>query len=352
MESRALESWIPIQRITPLIDAEPVLVLIGLTLAAWLTHKFVLKGLSKERHELLNELFTNLYAHLLNAGILTVCFWGMGVFAPETPVLQRVLPYVGLVALAAGTVVFIKAAKILVFEYLFLGHGRAGVPVLLVNLMTLILSLLVAGWIATHVFNVQLAPLLATSAIFSVVLGLALQETLGNLFAGISLQVDKPYEIGDWIELNGESSNWIGQVFEITWRATTIIGFADEQITIPNRVMAQSQISNFTRSEKPFLRYQGIKLPLNVDVELARKVLLEAVGSSQGVEKNPPPLIYVSEITESWILFRLLYYITDYGGQFTIRDCILSRCMEALSKNNIPIASQRVSISREDDLSA
>ena len=75
-----------------------------------------------------------------------------------------------------------------------------------------------------------------------------MQDTLGNLFAGVALQFDKPYEIGDWIEIHNSGQKWVGQIYEITWRATLLIGFVEEFITVPNRVMGQSEISNFRRS--------------------------------------------------------------------------------------------------------
>lgn len=67
---------------------------------------------------------------------------------------------------------------------------------------------------------------------FSLILGLALQDTLGNLFAGVALQLDKPYEIGDWIEISPRAQVWVGQVEEISWRATTMIGLFDELLVL------------------------------------------------------------------------------------------------------------------------
>src|SRR5262249_25507055 len=149
-----------------------------------------------------------------------------------------------------------KTCRILLFEYLFLSHMRAGVPLLLVNLFTLLLTLVMGGWLCTAIFDVKLGPLLATSAIFSVVLGLALQDTLGKRFAGVAMQFDKPYEIGDWIEIMLNGQKWVGQVQEISWRATVMVGISDEHISVPNRLMGQTQISNFATTKRPIWRSQ------------------------------------------------------------------------------------------------
>ena len=163
---------------------------------------------------------------------------------------------------------------------------RVAVPVLLVNLFTLLLSMVLGGWIVTDIFNVRLAPLLATSAIFSLVLGLALQDTLGNLFSGVAMQFDKPYEIGDWVEIQtGGTQKWVGQIEEISWRATVLIGFAEELITIPNRVISQSEISNFTRKGKPIIRSQVFRIAFGEDQVKVRR---GDAGRRARVRRDPP----------------------------------------------------------------
>ena len=129
-----------------------------------------------------------------------------------------VTPYIAMAAFVWGNVVFVKTCRLIVLQYLFLGSMRHGVPLLLVNIFSLILSIVLLFWGITHIFGVQVGPLLATSAAASVILGLAMQDTLGNLFAGISLQIDRSFEIGDWVEVVSGIQKTTGQVREITWR--------------------------------------------------------------------------------------------------------------------------------------
>jgi small-conductance mechanosensitive channel len=240
--------------------------------------------------------------------------------------------------------VVVKVARILAFESLFLINMRVGFPLLLINLFTLLLSILIGSWIATEVFGVRLAPVLATSAIFSLVLGLALQDTLGNLFAGVALQFDKPYEIGDWIEISTPNQKWAGQVEEISWRATLLIGIADERITVPNRVVAQAEIANFSHKEKPFLRSQNFKLQHAVDIEVAKRSLVQGALKVPRILKEHPPLVFVTEAHDSWLNFRLIYSINNYGSQFSIADEVITACISELRKNQISIAPQRIEV--------
>ena len=89
--------------------------------------------------------------------------------------------------------------------------------------------------------NRDLSPLLATSAVLSIVLGLALQDTLGNFFAGVSLHVDEPYQIGDAIRVNG----MLGRVESVSWRTTSVRTNADNLIVFPNSHVARQPVEVF-----------------------------------------------------------------------------------------------------------
>jgi small-conductance mechanosensitive channel len=210
-----------------------------------------------------------------------------------------------------------------------------------VNLFTLLASIVVGAWMLTEIFGLKIAPLLATSAIFSIVLGLAMQDTLGNLFAGVALQIDKPYEIGHWVEVQNGMQKWVGQVYEISWRATVLIGLSDETMTIPNRIMAQAQVSNFSIRSEPFARAQLFKIAHGSDLSLAKTTLLNACAKIPEVLKTPAPLVFCSESQESGITLKVIYALQDYGAQFRVQDLVLSLGLAHLQTAGIPVAFHR-----------
>ncbi len=333
-----------------MVQLEPALVIAGLAALAWFAYQAFLRGLTADRHRLLGSSFSNLAIHLASAAALLAAYQGLR-FAAATGIspgaIDRVSSYVGVVTLLSGSMVFVKTSRILVLQYLFIGHMRAGVPILLVNLFTLLLSIILGGWLFGEIFNVNLTPLLATSAVLSLVLGLALQDTLGNLFAGVALQFDKPYEIGDWIEIQAQSQKWIGQVQEISWRATVLVGFSDETLTIPNRVVAQAEVSNYSTKRLPIVRSQIFRLPYGVSLTRAKEVLLSAAGSVPQIRLVPAPLVIATEAGESWIAVKLVYSIDDYGAQFVIADQVITAALKALAGAGIPLASARLSLTKE-----
>lgn len=343
MGDHALVSWIPADRLAVVLQPEPAVLILLSIVAAWIGYKTLLRGLSSERHLRLRGLFRNVGWHTLASIAFLALYWALDNHL-EGSYWVRVVPNIGLIALIWWSIVLIKIFRVFVFEYLFFTNMRAGVPVLIVNLLTLLLSCLVAAGILAGIFNFHLAPLLATSAVFSIVLGLALQDTLGNLVAGVALQFDKPYSIGDWIEVSNpaNSQKTIGQVREISWRAVNLISFTEETITIPNRVVAQAEISNFSGRDRPFLRGQFYKIPYGHSLEKVRPLLLGALESIPGVRKVPVPIVLFLESNESWMLLKLIYSLHDFGAQFTVADQVNSSVIARLTEAGIPIASHRI----------
>jgi small-conductance mechanosensitive channel len=347
VNSKINQPWIPFDRIASLVQLEPALFIVALALLSWLLYKVFLKDLSPERHRNLRTLFVNLSAHL---GVFIGLFVVYAISQKNLNhliIADRVTSYFGLATLVSGAIVFVKSSRILLFEYLFFGHMKEGVPVLIVNLFTLMLSIGIVGWMATEILGVKLTPLLATSAIFSLVLGLALQDTLGNLFAGVALQLDKPYEIGHWIEIQTGGQKMIGQVQEITWRATVLVGLFDEHLIIPNRVISQAEVSNFSATHLPIWRTQLFKIPYTADISSTRELLTRAVSQAQGVRKSPEPLVLVSEANESWLVFRCSYTIDDYGMQWRTSNHVITAVVEELKSSGLGIAAQRLQIVKE-----
>lgn len=324
---------------------EPALVLVALAFLSWLVYRILLRKVSIERHRNLRKLFINMLAHLVVFGILFGMYTAVrnsvdvGISAND-----RLASYLGLGSLVSGAIVFVKISRILMFEYLFLGHMRAGVPLLIVNLFALLLSIGIAGWFATEIFGVRLGPVLATSAVFSLILGLALQDTLGNLFAGVALQLDKPYEIGDWVEVAQSGTKYVGQVEEISWRATTMIGLFDELLILPNRMMAMAEISNFTTRRTPIWRSQSFRIPYTADLNLAKEVIAGSIRNVEGVRRTPAPVAWIAETSESWLVFRCSYAIDQYIAQFQIGSNVISAVVEGLREAGFTAAANRVQV--------
>ncbi|AFY01713.1 mechanosensitive ion channel family protein [Bdellovibrio bacteriovorus] len=339
------EKFIKIQALYGLLELEPFILLGALIAITWIFYKFFLKEASDERHRSLRNHFRTLLRHYVILAFLFLLFIFMQTSEPQIGRFAKFIPYVAFLTFIWGNVVFVKTSRLIVLQYLFLGSMKHGVPLLLVNIFSLILSIVLVFWGITHVFGLEVGPLLATSAAASVILGLALQDTLGNLFAGISLQLDRNFEIGDWLEITSGIQKATGQVREITWRSTTLVGFSDELITFPNRFMANAQISNFSPPDNPIVRRQIFRLAFGQNIELAKQILERTVAGVGEIRGIPAPWAYVSDTNEHWVEVKIIYFIDNYGSQFNIGDKVYVRGIEALKAQGIKLARQVVELS-------
>ncbi len=338
------DRFIQTQKLYQTLDLEIFIFLFTLGLFAFLFYKFFLKDATPERHHSIKNHLKTLLKYFI---VLTIVY---GIFTLtlqasfDDPNIRRLLPYLGFVTFLTGILFFIKTCRLLVLQYLFLGSMRAGVPLLLVNIFTLILSIVIAFWTFNNIFGVQLTPLLATSAAFSIVMGLALQDTLGNLFAGISMQVDKTFEIGDWLEIMNGATKIVGQVKELSWRSTVLIGFADEMITLPNKLVSQSQVSNFSPEGAPILRSQTFKFGFNTDIPKTIRLLEQVAVQISDICAHPPPSAFVLETNDYGVSIKLIYFIENYGRQFAVGNKVVTTALELLNKNGIQTARPSIHI--------
>jgi len=336
------DQWIPVEKIQYLIQLEAFAILWALLPLGFLFYKLFLKGITEKRHANLRGRFLRTFIYFVITTVLAFAHWTLFKYAyraTDEYLLVKSASYLSLFALIFGAISTVKIAQIYVYLYLFFANMSVGVPRLLANMFTLVFSLLLVSWIAADIFGFQLAAVLATSAVFSLVLGLALQDTLGNLFSGVALQIDRPFSIGDWVEIHNGSEKWNGQVQEVSWRATTLMGFADELILIPNRLIAQSQLINFSHLQKPARLNQAFRFRFDANIPLARKSLLDGLNAVPDVLSDPPPRTLITEVTESWITVKVFYSLVDYGTRYRTGDVIITNILEQIRKNNLTLAT-------------
>ncbi|MGH7907871.1 MAG: mechanosensitive ion channel family protein, partial [Candidatus Binataceae bacterium] len=199
------------------------------------------------------------------------------------------------------------------------------------DLLMLLLFALVVAVVLRVDFKVNVAPLLATSAVLTVVLGFALQETLGNIFSGLTLQLEKPFEPGDWIR----SANHLGRVLGIGWRSTTIVTFANERLDIPNALLAKDVLINYANEHVADEIWLGISYlaPPN----RVREVILGAMRDIPEVLRTPAPEVYAWEYGESAIRYRVRYWLADYGMSEDVRDRVTTALWYVLRRNGLEI---------------
>jgi small-conductance mechanosensitive channel len=181
--------------------------------------------------------------------------------------------------------------------------------------------------------NLDVSALVATSAVTSLVLGLALQPILSNFFAGLVVSVERPFRINDWIRV-GEHE---GRVVAITWRTTHLRTRENDNLVIPNSKLAEERVLNFYYPHTLHMERIQVRADSRVPPYRVRRALLEAVVGIDGALDKPSPDVVVRELGESAIHYELRVWIEDMVQAQRIAGDLRERVWEELKKAGIAI---------------
>jgi small-conductance mechanosensitive channel len=254
--------------------------------------------------------------------------------------LAKALPAIALLLLFASiarsafllVLVILQRAFALTFPKIFLDVAMA-------------LAYFAIGYVALIMANVETSGLLTGSAVLSLVLGLALQQTLGNIFAGLAIQLQQPFAIGDWIQFDDKREH-IGKVRESNWRATTVVTLDEVEIVIPNNKLAELPLTNFYRPDRWSRRSIYFVCPYSVPPHEVQRIVLAAVPGSFGVLEKPAPSVVTNLFTERGIEYWLRFFTVELDRRDGVDGGVRDRIWYALQRHGItmPVAVHDVTV--------
>jgi small-conductance mechanosensitive channel len=205
----------------------------------------------------------------------------------------------------------IKASNIVIENAIYKVSDVTGLSKDIVPLIENVakIAIIVAGlMVVLSIWKINITPLIASAGIAGAGIAIAAKDMIANFFGGISVFVDKPYKIGDFILLDkGER----GEVVAIGIRSTRIKTLDDIMITIPNAIIANSKIINES-APTPNVR---VRIPVNVaygsDIDLVEKTLIEIALQNENVMNEPAPRIFFSAFGESSLNLELLCWVKE-----------------------------------------
>jgi small-conductance mechanosensitive channel/CRP-like cAMP-binding protein len=195
---------------------------------------------------------------------------------------------------------------------------------------------LMAVLVTMHAAGVELGSILTTSALLTAVIGLSLQDTLGNLFAGLAIQLQQPFRVGDWIQWDDNDLN-IGRVTEMNWRAVTVVTLEHVEITVPNATLAKAGLSNFSAPAKEARRHVVVWAPPDHSPREIQRALILSLDGVKGVLSSPRPSAITLEFTERGVAYALRYFIRDFERRDIIAGEVRDRVWYALDRLGITI---------------
>ncbi len=181
------------------------------------------------------------------------------------------------------------------------------------------------------------------AGIIAAIIGFAAQAAIANLIAGVFIVMFKPFRIGDYIKLDKER---VGIVTDITLRHTVINTFENKRLIIPNSIISTESILNHTIEESKVLSFNNLKVGLNADIDLVRKIILEEAEKLEfsTVDEKNVAEVRVIDIHESYIHIRAYIWISEPFQEFKMKCKFKERVHKRFLHENIemPIPKRRI----------
>jgi MscS family membrane protein len=203
------------------------------------------------------------------------------------------------------------------------------IPVLRILGWTIVIYIIIAG-----IFKPPAATLLAVAASLGIAVGFASQDIFKNIFGGIMILFDKPFQVGDKIEIG----KYYGEVIKIGLRSTKMVTPDDSTVSVPNGEIMSTSVSNSNSGEADCQVVAEIYLPITVDTEIVRQIATEAAQVSKYIYLNKPiTVLFFNEIKEkkSYFTMRLKAYVMDIRYEFNFKSDMTELVIKELLKQKI-----------------
>ncbi|MBI3802051.1 MAG: mechanosensitive ion channel family protein [Deltaproteobacteria bacterium] len=239
-----------------------------------------------------------------------------------------VLSFLDLLSLVCGSTGLVG---LVVFD-LVLHRLQVRVPAILRDLIHLSVVVVI---VLAILYQRGLDPLslVTTSAVLTAVIGLALQSTLTNAFAGLALNTDRTLGIGDWVQ----AGDRIGRIVEIKWRSTSLWTEDGDLVIMPNSRLLDAEVQNLSRPDDVHRLWVKIGFHYRHPPHEVKQVLVDAVRNTPGVCTEPAPDCILLDFADSAIIYALRYWISDFAHHTAIESEVRTRIWYAARRNGLEI---------------
>jgi small-conductance mechanosensitive channel/CRP-like cAMP-binding protein len=190
--------------------------------------------------------------------------------------------------------------------------------------------------IIAYVFDLPIQGLLATSGAVAIILGLALQSTLGDVFSGVVLSFSRPYRPGDWISLEGGTD---GRVIELNWRATHVLTGRRDLAIVPNSTIAKSKIVNVSSPSG----IHGVTITVQLGAKTApaagAEILEHAILNCRLILATPSPSVTTKSITATFTEFEITFFVEELASATRAQNQLFDLIFRHLAVAGIELAT-------------
>ncbi|KQW22678.1 hypothetical protein ASC80_04820 [Afipia sp. Root123D2] len=193
----------------------------------------------------------------------------------------------------------------------------------------------VALSVVGFVFEVPIGTLVTTSGVVAIILGLALQNTLGDVFSGIALTLGRAYAIGDWVQLSDGTE---GRVTETNWRSTNLLTAAHDVVVLPNSVLARQGVTNRSRPDETHQIALSVRVAATQRPRRVEEIMWSVLQASSRIVKNPPPVVVLKTIDAIAIEVELHFRVDSLAIGTLAKNEIVDLLYDKCRTSGLPLA--------------
>ncbi|KPA15417.1 membrane protein containing Mechanosensitive ion channel MscS [Candidatus Magnetomorum sp. HK-1] len=221
------------------------------------------------------------------------------------------------------------------------------IPTVAKRFVAFIIMLFSIFGIVAFVFDERITGLLATSGVFAMIIGLAVQMNISNIFSGIALNVERPFRTGDWVKIGDLPE---GKVLDINWRSTRLRCRDNSIHNVPNSMVSDNEITNYSYPNLDYENHFFIHIDPSHAPDRVKKIIMDALLSVKEINNEPSPFVRFKGTTEFSTMYGVFYSSNQYQLKNQIDEIVWGRVFIHLKRAGIHIAMQRHRIYMTSDI--
>lgn len=227
----------------------------------------------------------------------------------------------------------IQGLLLLLVDFILVGKLRIEVPRILSDVLLIAFFLVSVLVILYYGTDLDITGVFTTAGVLSIVIGLALQDTLGNVFAGLALQTERPFKVGDWISFG----LFEGVVTDVSWRSTQFMTRTDDLVTIPNTTLSKETFINHSCPSRVSARLVDIGVAYRHSPSEVKRVLFAACAQVPEILDKPHPKVRLKSFDAYSITYQVKFWITDFAAVIDIEEAFRTVVWYAFQREGIEI---------------
>ncbi|MDB6148974.1 MAG: MscS Mechanosensitive ion channel [Chthoniobacter sp.] len=257
---------------------------------------------------------------------------------------EAALRHLGAATVLLGTFFVLALARRFFWENWFERIQKTRAPKFLSQIIALIVFLGALLVVFGVIYGYSIQGAVLGSTVVLGIIGFAMQDLLGNIIAGIALELGKPFRSGDWLMVEKHRA----EVIEVNWRSTRLRTNDDVYLDIPNKAIVGATITNLTFPTRQHAIRLTVKFEHSVPPNMIKDLLIRAAAEVKGVLRTPPPKAFMGEFIDSVVTYEIKAWIDDEAIFNDIVDGIRTNVWYAAHRANlqIPFPTRRLKIER------